>query len=359
MGLDNRLGVAGASACGADEAHTPWCSASLSRHEARAETSRVGNPTLNRRIDWTAMDRLLFGDNQFFGVNHMSEEKARAQAMRFQNIDAVIQTLDVAYAADVRTFMCTTHDRIALVCDHVRANAAIYTDFVFYPGMPYAHKYANAVTDNGLLGAVRHFLPSEGLLDAAMRGGASAARRDIEGITTLLIDAEMKMFEGLETPVVFLQNLVVDLLLGLGFTDAFEVFARHVRERYGAEPGFITMNLPALLDVLDELGIEDPIVCASINKIGFRMCGGLEAYEEALRERRFRAIAMSVFASGAIQPQEAIEWVCSLPNIEAIVFGASSPTNIRRTRELVAQCWPLDSAATAMAGGRDRGGRDR
>jgi hypothetical protein len=26
------------------------------------------------------MDRVLFGDNQFFGVNHMSEEKARAQA---------------------------------------------------------------------------------------------------------------------------------------------------------------------------------------------------------------------------------------------------------------------------------------
>jgi hypothetical protein len=24
------------------------------------------------------IDRILFGDNQFFGVNHMSEEKARA-----------------------------------------------------------------------------------------------------------------------------------------------------------------------------------------------------------------------------------------------------------------------------------------
>ena len=31
------------------------------------------------------MDRVLFGDNQFFGVNHMSEEKARAQQMRFQD----------------------------------------------------------------------------------------------------------------------------------------------------------------------------------------------------------------------------------------------------------------------------------
>ena len=29
------------------------------------------------------MDRILFGDNQFFGINHMSEEKARAQAMQF------------------------------------------------------------------------------------------------------------------------------------------------------------------------------------------------------------------------------------------------------------------------------------
>ena len=48
------------------------------------------------------MDRLLFGDNQFFGVNHMSEEKARAQAMRFQDIDAVIDVLDAAYDEGMR-----------------------------------------------------------------------------------------------------------------------------------------------------------------------------------------------------------------------------------------------------------------
>ena len=43
------------------------------------------------------MDKLLFGDNQFFGINHMSEEKARAQAMRFQRTDAIMDVLDVAY----------------------------------------------------------------------------------------------------------------------------------------------------------------------------------------------------------------------------------------------------------------------
>jgi hypothetical protein len=288
------------------------------------------------------MDRLLFGDNQFFGVNHMSEEKARAQSMRFQSIDAVIDVLDSAYDAGVRTFMCTTHDRIAEVCDHMRANPERYEDFAFYPCMPYAHKYANAVTENGMLGALKRFLPDEGLLDAAVRGGSSMAKKDIEGVTTLLIDAEMKMFEGLKTPVIFLQNVVVDLLLGLGFNEAFRIFADHVRNRYDAEPGFITMNMPALLDVLDELGIENPIVCSNINKIGFRMSGGLEAYENALRDRRFRAIAMSVFASGAIEPAEAIQWVCEQPNVESIVFGASSRRNIEHTRSLVASHWDLE-----------------
>ena len=295
------------------------------------------------------MDRLLFGDNQFFGVNHMSEEKARAQAMRFQSLDSVIDVLDAAHDAGVRTFMCTTHDRVALVCDHVRSHPDRYADFSFYPCMPYAHKYANAVTEDGMLGALKRFLP-DGLLDAAFRGGTSMARKDISGITTLLVDAEMKMFDGLRTPVVFLQNVVVDLLFGLGFRDVFRIFAEHVSRRYNAEPGFITMNLPALLPVLEDQGIENPVVCSNMNKIGFRMCGGLEAYETALRERRCRAIAMSVFASGAIPAQEAIEWVCAQPNVAAIVFGASTVRNIEHTRDLVARYWDLEPAFAGVTG---------
>lgn len=285
------------------------------------------------------MDNLLFGDNQFFGVNHMSEEKARAQAMRFQDIEAVIDVLDAAYDEGVRTFMCTTHDRISLVAEHMRANPTRYSDYVFCPCMPYAHKYANAVTEDGMIGALKRFLPQEGVFNAVLRGGVSIARKDIEGITTLLIDAEMKMFQGLNTPIIFLQNVVVDLLLGLKFHEAFRIFADHVRNRYGAEPGFITMNMPMLVGVLEGLGIENPIVCSNINKIGFRMCGGLAVYEETLRTKSFRAIAMSVFASGALAPDEAIEWVCAQPNIQSIVFGASSRSNIRATKALVDKHW--------------------
>ena len=48
------------------------------------------------------MDRILFGDNQFFGVNYASEEKARLQTIRFQTIESIIKVLDTAYDAGIR-----------------------------------------------------------------------------------------------------------------------------------------------------------------------------------------------------------------------------------------------------------------
>ena len=86
---------------------------------------------------------------------------------------------------------------------------------------------------------------------------------------------------------------------------------------------------------LEKVGIENPIICANINKIGFRMCGGMQAYEELIAQGRCRLVAMSVFASGALPPQEALEYVCQFPQIESIVFGASSRRNIAQTKQLI------------------------
>ena len=281
------------------------------------------------------MDRVLFGDNQFFGINHASEEKARAQAIKFQRDEAVIELLDAAMKEGISTFMCTTHERIGKICHHFRAHPEKYEGYKFFPCMPYAHKYADAVTEYGMINGIWRFLPEQGLLETVVRGGASLAKKDVAGLVGLLIDTEMRMFEGLRTPVIFLQNVVTDLLLGLDFKEGLRIFADYVRARYGAEPGFITMNLVKLLDVLDEIRIDNPIVCFSMNKRGFRMCGGLAAYEQAIASRRFRPIAMTVFASGTIPAREALEYVCSIRQVRSIVFGASSQGNIRRTKLLI------------------------
>jgi hypothetical protein len=282
------------------------------------------------------MERILFGDNQFFAVNHISDEKSRAQSIKFKDDAAIIKVLDDAIGCGINTFMCTTHDRIANICDIIRANPEKYREFKIFPCMPYAHKYANAVTELGIAGTLKQYVPGN-FFGSLFKGGMAYLTKDYEAIMELMIDAEMKMFKGINTPVIFLQNVITDLLLGLRAYDVLAAFHAYIKKKYNAEAGFITMNMPKLVTVLEQKGIANPIVCASINKAGFRMSGGKEIYEETLRNKKFRAVAMQVLGGGAIHPKEAIEYVCALPNIESILFGASSAANIKSTTSLITE----------------------
>lgn len=282
------------------------------------------------------MTRILFGDNQFFAVNHISDEKSRAQALKFKDDSAILRTLDYAIEAGINTFMCTTHERISNICDFIREHPGKYENFNIYPCLPYAHKYANAVTELGIVGTLKEYTPGN-FFGSIFKGGFAYLSKDYLSIMELMIDAELKMFKGLETPVIFLQNVVTDLLLGLQMTDIFKAFYDYIVRKYNAEPGFITMNMPRLLSVCEEIGIDNPIICTSINKAGFRMSGGKELYERVLHTKKARIIAMQIFAGGAIPSREAIEYVCTLPNIQSILFGASSQGNIQETVSLIKQ----------------------
>jgi hypothetical protein len=280
------------------------------------------------------MDKVLLGDNQFFAVNHLSDEKSREQAIRFKDDSSIIRVLDQAREVGINTFMCTTHDRIANICDYMRSNQDKYSDFNIFPCMPYAHKYANAVTDLGIIGTIKQYVPGN-LFSTFTKGGVAFIRKDFIGLMELLIDAEMKMFKGINTPVIFIQNVVVDMILGLKMYEVFKEYDAYIRSKFNAEPGYITMNMPALLDALNSNGIENPIICSSINKLGFRMSGGKEIYEKYLNEKEFRPVAMQVLAAGALRPAEAMEYLGRFPKIESVLFGASSKQHIAETKALI------------------------
>jgi hypothetical protein len=170
--------------------------------------------------------------------------------------------------------------------------------------MPYAHKYANSVSQVGVMETIQRF-SAGGVVSTVLRGAVGTITRDIYALMRLLVDAEMKRFHGLNTPVIFVQNVVTDLLLGLKLDEVFAEFHRYVRERYDAEAGFITMNLPVLLDALDRARVDNPIVCANINKIGFRMSGGVTAYRELPDPEVPRSPCRCYLSHPA---EEAIEW---------------------------------------------------
>lgn len=280
------------------------------------------------------MERILFGDNQFFGVNHLSEQKGRESQNKFKNTSKIMEILDFNLEIGINTFMCTTYERVGEICEIVRNDPMKYSSFQIYPCMPYAHKYANAITEHGIVGMLKEYLTGS-ILKSVTKGTLSLARGDYLSMMKLLIDMEMAMFKGINTGVIFLQNVVTDLVLGLGMYEFLIEYGVYVREKYNAEPGYITMNLPLLLNALESKGVENPIICSSINKIDYRMSGGIQLYEEFLKTRKFRPIAMQVLAAGALSPEEAFNYVCSLPKIESILFGASSKEHILQSKNLI------------------------
>ena len=300
------------------------------------------------------MDRVLFGDNQFFGVNHMSEEKARAQAMRFQDTAGIIDVLDAAYAGGhphVHVHDARAHGEI---CDHFRANRDRYPDYQFYP----VHAVRAQVCERRH--RARHArraaqVPArDGAIGAMLKGGVAIASKDIEAIMQLLIDAEMKMFAGLRHPVIFLQNVVTDLLLGLGMNDAFRMFARPRAQRYRRRAR-LHHDEPADAARCSRRRRASRIrSCAPTSTRSASACAaGVELYEKTIAHAPLPADRDVGLGFGR-DPAARGDRVClRATQIESIVFGASSAANIRQTKPLI------DELSRRPAGGAKDAPREK
>jgi len=287
------------------------------------------------------IDKIIFGDNQFFGINHMSQEKAQQLAEKFYDIRNIYKVYDIAFDAGVKAVMLNSNDRAKDICNYFRENSSKY-DFVnWYPSIPYPHKYANLVAEKGILPAVNEVLFKDnttmGVLGMMAKGGMAVLGKDAIKMMQMLIDIEMKMFKGLNVKVVFLQNIITDLILGYGVKDVFVEYCNHIRKKYNANPGLITQNLPYLITKLKEWDLKEVVICSSFNKIGYLMSPDVESYIEITKSNNpndYQIMAMSTLASGAIPPKEAYEFI-NLQNIQSVVFGASSKGHIEETINLI------------------------
>ncbi len=290
------------------------------------------------------IDKVILGDNQFFGINHMSQDKAQQLAEKFHDLDSIINIYHSAFEAGINSIMLNSNDRAKEITDYFRAHSSKYASINWYPSLPYPHKYANLVAEKGIIPAVNEVLFSGntagGLLSMLSKGGAAVLGKDIVKIMQMLIDIEMKSFLGLNVKVIFLQNIITDLLLGLKAKVFFTEYAEHIRKKYKVRPGFLTMNLPYLVSSFREWGVEDVVICSSINKIGYLMSPDIKSYEETLKgldKSKYQIMAMSIFASGAVKPAESINYIGSLKSVDSVVFGASSKKNIFETGKLLSE----------------------
>jgi len=287
------------------------------------------------------IDKIIFGDNQFFGINHMSQEKAQQLAEKFFDINNIYDVYQMAFQSGIRAVMLNSNDRAKDICEHFRANNLKYSEINWYPSIPYPHKYANLISEKGIFPTINDVLFKDntalGVLGMMTKGGAAVLGKDVIKIMQMLIDVEMKMFKGLNTKAIFLQNIITDLFLGFEISEIFLAYCDYVKNKYKVLPGFITQNMPLLKAKLELWGIEEVVICSSFNKIGYLMSPNIEAYIETSANNdtsKYQLMAMSTLASGAIPPKEAYEFI-NKQKIQSVVFGASSKRHIEETMKLI------------------------
>lgn len=282
------------------------------------------------------LDDLILGDNQFFGINHMSQQKAQELAERFNDISKIVRAYHTAYDLGIRGFMLNSNDRAAEICDYLRANVNLFPELGMYASVPYPHKYANLVAEKGIIATLQEALAGRSAMSllGLASSGLSMLTGDMTKIMTTLVDVELSVFRDLNIKVVFLQNIVTDLLLGLALKDFFVAYSCHIRNKCNAIPGFLTMNIPRLAAFLESVGVKESVICGPVNKLGYLMSPDKAAYEEYFTHPpKYPVTAMSIYASGAIPAEEAVAYVRQL-GIQSIVFGASSRDHMKQTIDL-------------------------
>ena len=278
--------------------------------------------------------RMILGDNQFLGINHASPSKAAELGRRFARPEAIIEVLGWAYEAGIRDFMFTTHERHKPVLDEI-VRSRLFPGMRYSPCLPYAHKYADTLTQGGIRAVFTEHLGgcSARKLLAGLRRLAAG---DMSSVVQLLVDVETMMMRGLPVHGVFLQNVLFDFIVGLRGQRLLERFHGYVSDKLQATPGYITMNHPLAQQVLcDEVGLGKPWICANFNVAGFRMHPSPHEVAQSCANGRSRNIAMSVLASGLLGAEESMGYVRSAPGVDSILFGSSSKANIESNLALV------------------------
>jgi hypothetical protein len=175
------------------------------------------------------------------------------------------------------------------------------------------------------------------LIKNIIGGVKLVATQNLKSITPLALNLEVpkNLKKG---SYVYMQNIITDLLLGMGRGDILVEFIKSVYNM-GYKPGIITLN-PIMFDKLlkneqEAEWLKDLIVCFNINKEGFNVFPSLDFVEDFIESSpKYKLMGMSIFASGAANIPHSINYIKKL-KLDYVVFGSSRLENIKSNFNLL------------------------
>ena len=268
----------------------------------------------------------ILGDNQFFGINHNDLEKGNKTKEQFSSKEAIIEFINKSISIGLDGYMINSNE----MGFKIPTSFQLPSSKEIHYSVPYPHKYASMVNENGMLYLLKYMFKQSSLSSLFLRSPKFIFTRNVKDILPIIIDLEIPA-KLPKNSYVYLQNIVTDLVLGLKREDLLLEFCKAVR-RKGYKPGLITLN-PTRLDVdIQKFPMEvqkDLVVCFNINKTGFNVFPSREIVEEYVKTKHnYKKMGMSILSSGGAHSiEESIEYIKTL-NLDYVVYGSSNLKNI-------------------------------
>ena len=276
--------------------------------------------------------KIILGDNQFFGINHFDLKKGEKTKMKFNTIEKIEAFIKDSLKIGLDGFMINSNEKGYELVNNSKFDRVKEIHY----SIPYPHKYASMVNENGLLSLFKHLVENTSLTKNIIGGLRLVATQNLKTIAPLALNLEVpkNLKKG---SYVFMQNIITDLLLGMGRGDILLEFIKSV-VKLGYKPGIITLN-PIMFDKLldnekEAKWLKDLIVCFNINKEGFNVFPSLDSVESFIDSKpKYKLMGMSVFASGAANIPQSIIYIKKL-KLDYVVFGSSRLENIKSNYNL-------------------------
>ncbi|MGB9683895.1 MAG: hypothetical protein ACPL1Z_03070 [Candidatus Bathyarchaeales archaeon] len=288
---------------------------------------------------------LLVGDNPFHGISHLSQERSRVRGDTPTNPDYAARLIGLSVQNGADGFMFSVSDKTLTILDVLRKNGE-NNGLRLYAVVPYAYEYVRlACAAGGVPGLAKKLVREivfSGNLRAAASGLNGVLRSDLNSLvkTYLLYEvSRVRRSAGGKAKLesVLLHQLITDLCLGLGLDWVFKFYTKFLWGT-GITPGFNTGNFALLVEKFREwdISLEDVVIAAPFNKVGFQMVPSRQECEKALEGLpKPNVLAISVLAAGYLKPKEAADYIAGLPNIKGVAVGVSKEKHASETFRLL------------------------
>ena len=286
---------------------------------------------------------LLIGDNPFHNISHLSQERTRGRAEDPSDPKYAASLVKVALENGANGFTFSVSETTLSILKELEKQD-VSENLHLYPIVPYAFEYVRLATQLGGIPALARKFG----MDMVKSKNVTAISLGLKGVLTANPASLMKTYLAYEISrirssskkvhidSILLHQLITDIALALNLDWLFKSYIDFLASKR-IVPGFNTGNFAFLVNKFIEWNIDlrRVIIAAPFNKVGFQMTPSIAECEKALGLLPEPvAVAISILAAGYLRPQEAADYIATLPNVKGVAVGVSKEKHAKETFRL-------------------------